>query len=145
MTRRLVTVALSLTALAGAAWFLYDPPWVATYTSGLLNWEEEPPGVRLRWTKGHATFFVPSAAAGMTLPLRSWFPGPGGAPVVVSISVDDRFIAIVTLPNAREWVSTTLPLPRGATHRRSRRVDLHVSRIVPPFGLGVELGEVRAR
>ena len=142
---RLTILAIATIALASAAWYLHDPPWVANLTSGILNWEEEPGGVRLRWTKGHATFYVPSAATSMTLPLRAWFPGPNRAPVVVSIQIDDRWLTDVSLPNEREWVFPTLPIPRRETHRSFRRIDLRVSRTVPPLALGVELGVVDTR
>jgi hypothetical protein len=145
MRERLLTAIVALVVLAGAAWYLHDPPWVADITSGILNWEEDPPGTRFRWTKGHATFFVPSDASTMTLPLRSWFPDPNRAPVVVSVSVDDRWIADVRLPNENDWVSSTLPLPRHSILRRHRRIDLRVSRTVPPLSLGVALGVVQAR
>ena len=143
--RRLPTVIVAVAALTWATWYLYDPPWVADMTSGILNWEEEPPGTRFRWTKGHATFFAPSDASAITLPLRSWFPDPRRIPVIVSVSVDDRWIADVTLPSQNDWGSSTLPLPRHTTHRRYRRIDLRISRTVPPLGLGVALGVVQFR
>jgi len=134
---------LAAVLIAGAAWYLFDPPWIADMTAGILNWEEQPPGTRYRITKTHATLFVPSSATSMTLPLRSWFPGPGHVPVIVSVSVDDRWLANVSLPNENDWVTTTLPLPRRHTFRRHRRVDLRASRTVAPFSLGFLLGVVK--
>ena len=85
MTRtRLVAVAALL--VLGLA-YLRDPPWLGEVTSGMLRWEEDPPGTRFRWTIGRASFFVSSAATGMTLPLRAVFPGPNGRPVIVRVFV----------------------------------------------------------
>jgi hypothetical protein len=80
-------VAIMLTALAV---YLRDPPWAGSITSGMRAWEEDPPGTRFRWTAGRASFFIPSNATTMTLPMRAVFPGKNGQPVVVSVSVDDR-------------------------------------------------------
>jgi hypothetical protein len=123
--------------------YLRDPPWLGQVTSGMLRWEEDPPGTRFRWTIGRATFFVSSDATAMTLPLRAVFPGPNGRPVIVRVSVDDRWLADIELPRPDEWVRASLPLPRKATSRRFRRVDLHISRTaVGPFILGVMTGEI---
>jgi hypothetical protein len=141
--RPILVFAIAIAMLAVSAWYLYDPPWLADVTSGLLNWEEEE-GRRFRWTGAHASFFVPSDASTITLPMRAWFPSNAGA-VVVSVSVDDRWLANIELRRARDWESSTLPLPTRKTHRRHRRVDLRVSRVVMPFNLGVELGVVQLR
>jgi hypothetical protein len=144
MTRsQLMTgVAVALLTLLALA-YLRDPPWVCDVTSGMLRWEEDPPGTRFGWTIGRASFFVPNDATAMTLPLRAVFPGPNGRPVVVRVFVDDRWLADVELLRPDEWVQTTLPLPRTRTSRRCRRVDLHVSRTaVGVFILGVMTGEI---
>jgi hypothetical protein len=39
-------------------------------------------------------------------------------------------------------VRTTVPLKHYTGHRRFRRIDLRVSRVLPPFALGVMTGEV---
>jgi hypothetical protein len=146
MTRRgwILSVVVAL-ALAGALAYLYDPPWIGGVTSGLRPWEEDPPGTPFRWTMGRGTFFVPSNAATMTLPLRALFPGPNGTPVTVEIRVDGRLLASVDLTEPDAWVRKTLPLNRYTGRRRFRRVDLHVSRVVPPFNLGVMTGAVEMR
>jgi hypothetical protein len=143
MTRaRWKTVAGAALLILAAA-YLRDPPWAGRVTSGLRDWEEDPPGTRFRWTMGRASFFVASDATSMTLPLRAVFPGPGGRPVVVRVSVDDRWLADVELDRPDAWVRAPLPLPRRPTSRRFRRVDLHVSRaLVGPFVLGVMTGEI---
>jgi hypothetical protein len=123
--------------------YLRDPPWAGRITSGMRDWEEDPPGTRFRWTAGRASFFVPRDATAMTLPLRAVFPGPNGQPVLVSVSVDDRWLADIELRHPDEWVRSVLPLPRRASSRRFRRVDLHVNRTaVGVFILGVMTGEI---
>jgi hypothetical protein len=132
---------LALLILGGAAMLLREPPWIDRVTSGLRGWEEDPPGTRFRWTNGRASFFIPSNMGTMTLPLRAVFAGPGDAPVRVDVRVDGRFLATIDLRNPDAWVRTDLPLGRP-TSRRYRRVDLRVSRVVPPFMLGVMVGDV---
>jgi len=128
--------------MLAAVLYLRDPPWAGRMTSGLRSWEEDPPGTRFRWTFGRATFFGPADAASMTLPLRAVFPGPAGTPVTVDVRVDDRWLATITLPDPASWVESTLPLGRRPAGRRYRRIDLRVSRVVPPFMLGVMTGRV---
>jgi hypothetical protein len=141
MTRKRLFAGAALLVCALA--YLHDPPWLGEVTSGMLRWEEDPPGTRFRWTMGRASFFVPSDATTMTLPLRAVFPGPNGRPVIVGVSVDDRWLAEIELPRPDEWVRTSLPLPRTATSRSFRRVDLHISRTaVGPFILGVMTGPI---
>ena len=138
-TRILAGTVLLVFSLA----YLRDPPWLGEVTSGMSSWQEDPPGTRFRWTMGRATFFVPREATVMTLPLRAVFPGPSGRPVVVRILVDDRWLADLELARPDEWVRASLPLPRKASSRRFRRVDLHVNRTaVGPFILGVMTGVI---
>lgn len=143
--RRRIQSVVGALALVAAIGYLYDPPWIGGVTSGLRSWEEDPPGTLFRWTMGRATFFVPSNAATMTVPLRAVFPGPNGGPVTVEIRVDGRLLATIDLREPDAWVRKTLPLNRYTGRRRFRRVDLHVSRVVPPFNLGVMTGEVGVR
>jgi hypothetical protein len=146
MTRRgWIQSAVGVLALVAALAYLYDPPWIGGVTSGLRPWEEDPPGTSFRWTMGRATFYVPSNVATMTVPLRALFPGPNGTPVTVQIRVDGRLLATTDLNEPDAWVRKTLPLNRYTGRRRFRRVDLHVSRVVPPFNLGVMTGEVLLR
>jgi hypothetical protein len=128
--------------LGAAAGYLYDPPWVGGTTMGFRTWETEGPGIRFRWTGGHATFYVPRDATLMTLPLRSQFGGPGDGPVSVSVSVDDRLLTDIVLDDPDAWVRSIVPLPRRATRRRFRRVDLRVSRTVGEPMFGVMVGEI---
>ncbi len=132
-----VVVAAALVALR-------DPWWAGRISSGFRSWEEDPPGTRFRWTIGRASFFVSADATAMTLPLRTEFPGPNGAPTEVEVRSDDRYLATVELPQQHVWVKTTLPIG-GRTSRRYRRIDLRVNRVVPPFMLGAMVGEVELR
>ena len=88
MTRqRWIKAVVSVLAAAAVVAYLYDPPWMGGVTSGLRPWEEDPPGTLFRWTAGRGTFFVPSSATSMTVPLRAVFPGPGGAPVALATQI----------------------------------------------------------
>ena len=140
----LKTVAVGLATVVVVA-YLYDPPWMGGVTSGLRPWEQDPPGTFFRWTAGRATFFVPSSATTMTVPLRAVFPGPGGTPVSVEIRDDGRLLTTIELSDPNAWARPTIPLKRYAGRRRFRRIDLRISRVVPPFALGVMTGEVVLR
>jgi hypothetical protein len=141
MKARHVRVAAVLVVLAGALAYLHDPPWAGRVTSGLREWEENPPGTFYRWTTGRASFFVPASARAITLPLLAIFPGPGGTPVRVEIRVDNRFLANIELADPKQWVRPELPLGRQRGHRRFRRVDLFVSRVVGERLYGVVTGQ----
>jgi hypothetical protein len=143
--RRWLTLAVGVLSIVAALRYLYDPPWMGGVTSGLRPWEEDPPGTLFRWTMGRATFFIPSNATTMTVPLRAVFPGPNGTPVQVEIRDDGRLLYTIALKEPDVWVRQALPLKRHAGRRRFRRIDLRVSRVVPPFDLGVMTGEVIAR
>jgi hypothetical protein len=140
-----IKVGAALLMMALGLGYLYDPPWIGGVTSGLRPWEEDPPGTPFRWTAGRASFYVPSNASTMTVPLRSVFPGPHGAPVTVEMRDNGRLLTIVELRDPVAWVRTTVPLKPVAGHRRFRRIDLSVSRVMPPFALGVMTGEVTVR
>jgi len=139
---RAVLAFLIVAAAAVLLPVLHDPPWADRVTSGLRGWEEDPPGTRFRWTNGRASFFIPSDATTMTLPLRAVFPGKGSEPVKVDVRVDDRFLATIELRDPDAWARTELPVGRRPS-RRYRRVDLHINRVVPPFMLGVMVGEAQ--
>jgi len=146
--RSLAAVALAA-ALAAAAIYLHDPPWVGSLTSGLRPRETDAHGATFRWTTGRASFFVPSDATVMTLQLRPGAP-LSKTPVTVDVNVDDRRLATIELPDPLHpdpdrWVLTSLPLPRRATSRRFRRVDLRVHRWLDQFHLGVQLGAIELK
>ena len=143
MTRALRLIVFVVLAAAAAA-YLYDPPWIATVTSGMRDWEEDPPGTRFRWTSGSASFFVGGDGRTLTLPLRAGIPlAAGQRPVVVSVSADDRWLTDVALGDPDRWVMATLPLPAARGWRHHRRIDLRVSRVSPYMNLGVQVGRPR--
>jgi len=135
---RMATCAV---AIAASLALLHDPTWAFNTSSGFRAWEEDPPGTMFRWTLGRATFFVPSDATAMTLPLRAVFPGPDGHPTTVDVRIDDRWVANIELTEPSAWLRPILPLGGRATRRQYRRVDLHVNRTVGPFVLGVMTGD----
>jgi hypothetical protein len=141
-TRSWLCAALCAVLAAGAAAYLYDPPWVGRVTEGLQEWETDSSGARYRWTTGHAAFFVPREAIAVMLPLRAGQAGPGGSAVTVAVSVDDRWLADIVLRDPQAWVRSTLPLPRRPTRRHYRRIDLRVNRTAGPSMHGVEVGDV---
>jgi hypothetical protein len=143
--RRWITAAIGLAAAAIALAYLYDPPWIGGATSGLRPWEEGPPGRHFRWTAGRASFYVPSNVTTMIVPLRSVFPGPNHVPVKVEIRDNGRSAATIVLSDPEEWVRAEVPLRPVEDRRRFRRIDLRVSRVVNPYGLGVMTGEVSVR
>jgi hypothetical protein len=131
--------------VAAAAWYLYDPPWIGGVTSGLRQWEEDPPGTRFRWTSAHAAFYIPSDATELTLPMRPLLPITDGKPVRVSISADGRWLTDVELTDAQAWMAPRVPLPHRTSRRRFRRIDLRVSRVVGFYNLGIQLREATLR
>jgi hypothetical protein len=138
--RRLKAIAGAFAVFAALA-YLYDPPWIGGVTSGMREWEYPPaPATVFRWTTGRASLFIPSDATTVMIPLRSEIPGPDGKPVIVEIRVDDRFLTTITLSDPQSWVRQELPLGRRRTHRRFRRIDLRVNRVVGWRLLGVMTG-----
>ena len=143
--RRRAARIVSALAVVAALAYLHDPPWLEGVTAGMRPWEQDPPGTLFRWTMGRATFYVPTNASTITVPMRSLFPGPNGAPVQVELRDDGRLLATVELAMPDEWVRQTLPFKPYTGGRRLRRIDLRVSRVVPPFNLGVMTGRVEVR
>lgn len=139
-------LAIGAVAVTAAAIYLHDPPWVADLTYGFGPSAIDAHGDRFRWTMGRGSFFVPSDATAITLSVRSHKPlAPN--PITVDVRVDDRPLAIITLPDPLQpdpdrWVVARLPLPRRHTSRRFRRVDLRVRHWLEDFYLGVHLGEI---
>ena len=137
--RRAKAIAGGVLVTAALA-YLYDPPWIVRVTSGLQGWDYSEPGTVFRWTKGRASLFVPSSAKAVMIPLRSGYPGPLMGEVPVEIRVDDRFLATITLTDPNAWVRQELPLASRPTHRRFRRIDLHVPRAIGEDSRGVMTG-----
>ena len=127
MTRRRAVQLLGLVAcVAVVLAALRDPAWLLSTEHGFRPWERDVvSGVRYRWIGGHASFFVPAAAASFALPLRTTF-GSGDAPVTISLSVDGRLADRVILTD-EAWRPVSIRVT-GTTSRRSRRIDLQADR-----------------
>lgn len=144
--KRAVASVLALAAITAGAVVLRDPPWVGDVTYGFRPWAVDGRGERFRWTMGRGSFFVPSDATAMTLKVRSYKALPPN-PITVDVRVDDRPLAVITLPDPLDpdphhWVVARLPLPRRPSSRRFRRVDIRVRHWLDSYYLGVHLGEI---
>jgi len=125
MTSRHV-VALALVLIAALA-YLRDPPWLLHVTSGLSTPARDESGVEFRWTRGHASFFVPARASAVVLSLRALNDGPDERPITLTITIDDRPVQIVSFQD-ESWRDVTLRLPPAGS-RRARRIDLELDRL----------------
>jgi len=132
-----LTVALVASALA----YLRDPAWLIHQATGLRPPRVTADGMRWRWTDGHASFFVPSDATTVRLPIATSFdPNEprGDRPVLVTFTIDDRRVARTVLSEAG-WQTVSLPLPPPGG-RRVRRVDVRAS-ITRGDNRGVQIGD----
>ena len=130
-----------LCAAVAALWYLRDPAWLIDQTTGLRPWQRESDGRVVRWSGGHASFFVPADAGDVRVPVSTTFDDrePGGdRPMIVTFTIDDRRAARVLLTDAT-WreVVLTLPSPAG---RRVRRVDVRTN-ITRTDNHGVRIGQ----
>lgn len=139
---RTVIAAVLLAALCVALAYLRDPPWLATMTSGMQPWTTGADGTRYRWAAGHSSFFVPSTASRIVIPLRTTFDKPGDWPVTASISIDDRPADKVTLRDDA-WRTVELRLPPPGS-RKHRRIDIRLDR-TRDDNRGVQVGEILTR
>jgi hypothetical protein len=144
MNRRTSIGILLLACVALITWYLHDPAWAGGVTSGLREWRYDADGSPYRWTNGHGTFYVPSRAIEMTLPMRAGFPSSDSRAVRVDVSVDDRWLATIDLDDPAAWKFPVFPLS-ARTRRSYRRIDVRVSRVVGYEMLGVQLGAPRTR
>jgi hypothetical protein len=137
-----VTRVLALLCAAGAAlWYLRDPAWVIDQTTGLRPAQREADGRVVRWSGGHASFFVPADAGELRIPISTTFDArePGGdRPMIVTFTIDDRRAARVLLTDT-EWREVTLPMPAPGA-RRVRRVDVRTN-ITRADNHGVRIGQ----
>ena len=122
---RLVVLAVVLSLAVPLLAYLRDPPWLLATVSGFGGWEQGTDGTRFRWMGGHASFFVPSDAHSVELPVRSGFVGDDW-PVTVSVSIDDRPADRIVLSDG-DWHSMMLRLPSPG-RRRVRRLDIRLDR-----------------
>jgi hypothetical protein len=138
---RLRWIAVLAAVLAAALWYLRDPPWLATQTTGLRGWEQGPDGAH-RWSSGHATFFVPAEARQVRIPVATtfdWREPRGGEPMMVSFTIDDvRAVRTVLHDESVREVVLQMPPPGS---RRVRRVDLRTS-VTREGNRGVKVGAV---
>jgi hypothetical protein len=137
--RRVLGLLLAAFALAGALAYLRDPPWLLGMTSGLRGWETARDGQRVRWAGAHASFFVPSNAESVRIPLRTTFDRVGEWPIAVAISVDDRPAGRLILSDTA-WRESVIRLPPPGS-RRVRRIDIRADR-ARDDNHAVQLGEI---
>jgi hypothetical protein len=135
-------IAVIAVLLVAALWYLRDPAWLATQTTGLRPPERAADGTTYRWSGGHASFFVPSDARQVRIPVATVFDPRmprGDEPMMVTFTIDDVRAGRVLLsnPSVRD-VTLDLP-PRGS--RRVRRVDVRTS-LTRDSNHGVKIGEV---
>ncbi|MEO7788953.1 MAG: hypothetical protein ABIX28_05190 [Vicinamibacterales bacterium] len=121
--------------------YLRDPAWLINLDTGFRPWEQTSDGTRYRWTGGRASFFIPSTATSIDLPVRTTF-APGEWPVTVTITVDDQPAVTAELRD-EGWHRLTFNLA-GRTSRRVRRIDIHVDR-TRAGNRGVAVGELQLR
>jgi hypothetical protein len=99
-------------------------------------------GRPVRWTRGHAVFYIPSSAATLAIPLRARRPRRGFLPVTVRVSIDDVLVDEIVIADEQWQVSNVAVGRMAGTWRRYRRVDLRLSRTLGPQRAGVLLGQV---
>ena len=137
--KRVVTSVVLGTSLMGALWYLRDPAWLEGMSSGLRPWEERD-GRRYRWSGGRASFFVPTGASAIDIPIATTFTADDSRPMLVSVTIDDRPAGGILLRDP-EWVTIHVPLPPPGS-RRFRRIDVHTN-ITREDNHGVKIGEVQ--
>jgi len=93
-------IAVGGILIAGVLWYLRDPSWIASQTTGLFDWEQAADGTRFRWAGPHASFFVPSDASEAHLRIATTFDEHGAEPMLVTISVDDVRTARLVITDA---------------------------------------------
>ena len=59
--------------IGGTVLYLRDPLWLIHLDSGFQSWERNREGRRLRWMGERGSFFVPSNARSVTIPLHAIF------------------------------------------------------------------------
>lgn len=142
MRRRLAIAVTAVALLAATLAYLHDPPWLLSTTSGLHAWEAEPGGMRYRWMGAHASFFVPSDAHVLEIPLRTTFATDRDWPIEATVTIDDRPADRLVLSD-REWHRSVINLPSPAG-RRARRIDIRLDR-VREDDRGAQMGELSIR
>ena len=140
MIRRAALVLALVAAVGSALWYLRDPAWLIHQTTGLHAPERAPDGTVFRWAGRHASFFVPSDAGVIRVPIATTFDAADSRPMVVTVFVDEvRAARILLIDDAWRTLTIALP-PRGS--RRVRRIDIRTS-VARDGNRGVRLGEIR--
>lgn len=140
MRRGALIAAVLIVCACVALWYLRDPAWLITETTGLRGWERSADGTRFRWSGGHASFFVPSDERIIRIAVATTFDARGNEPMVVTFTIDGARASRVLLTDGA-WQEITLPLPpRGS--RRVRRIDVRTS-VTREDNHGVQLGELK--
>lgn len=124
-SRRIAALVAAVAAIAVLV-YLRDPPWLPAISSGFASWRTDASGIRYRPMRGHASFFVPSEAATVSIPVRAPYESPVDWPIVATFSVDDKPVDQIVLADDR-WHTVTFRLPQP-TGRRVRRIDIHADR-----------------
>ena len=139
---RAVALLVGVAVIVAAATYLRDPPWLISITSGMRNWEVDDTGARVRWTGGHASFFVPADARIIELPVRTTYDRPDDWPITVSVAIDDRPADRLVLEDG-DWHRAVLVMPPRGT-RNVRRIDIRTDR-TRDDNRGAALGELVIR
>jgi hypothetical protein len=141
MKKRRVWIAATLLVLTGLI-YLRDPAWLITFDSGFYGWEHNRAGQRFRWMGAHSSFFVPSAAKTVSIPLHALFITDDRRPFTIRVDLNDRPVTQVVLPD-EQWaqVQVRLVLPQNWS-RRVARIDLRASRTWSERAISVQVGEV---
>jgi hypothetical protein len=122
---RSLLMAVVLLMVAAGIMYLRDPPWLISYTSGLRPWQRAADGTAFRWSASHSSFFVPSDAGVVLLPVSTTFDAGGDQPMLITVAIDDVRTARVLLEDP-QWKHIMLALPKPGS-RRVRRVDIRGS------------------
>jgi hypothetical protein len=121
--------------------YLRDPAWLINFDSGFYGWEHNRAGQRFRWMGAHSSFFVPSEATAVTIPLHALFLTDDRSPFVIRVDLNDRPATRVVLPD-EQWTSARLRIVLPQTwSRRVARIDLHANRTWSDRAISVQVGE----
>jgi hypothetical protein len=124
--RRVITLGALVVVIVGTLAYLRDPPWLAQIESGFDRWQTTESDIRYRRIAGHASFFVPSNATAIVVPVRTTFQA-GDPAIRMSFSIDDRAADDILLTDD-VWHAVILRFPPAGT-RRHRRIDIRADRL----------------
>jgi O-antigen ligase len=108
-------------------------------SAGFSTWHFDEQGARYRIAGGHSTFFVPTSAGSVRIPLRNGFRER--LTVEVLISLDGREADRLLLPADDQWRVKRLVLRQDSSGRKYSRVDVEVRLPGAAAPLDVPLGE----